>query len=356
VFCTVIFDYQGQSVNAASGSRMSERLNEIRDGMFFIVGPHRGGTTLLQAMLSTHSQITIPPETEFFDQVWPRQRVFGSLTNPQNLRRLGQYLTGPHCSVSDLGLKWEDITQGLSDTKQGYDDLFAVILALYGDSRGKRRVGEKSPQHIFDVGTKLRLYPQAKFLCLMRDPRAVVRSEMETTWGSKSVGRITRRWERVAREAQMLRSTLSPSQLCFIRYEDLVRDPEPILRKVCEFLGERFESEMLKFHDRSASEQGFRTDEVWKFNTLRPVDPSRIDQWRDQLTPGQIVLIEQRAGDWLERSGYTPSGVTVSRWRYGWEWLKDRGRWGWEVLRGMIRGRSRRRPWSSVWAEVFSRR
>ena len=38
--------------------------SDIRDGLFFIVGHHRGGTTLLQSMLSSHSEITIPPETE----------------------------------------------------------------------------------------------------------------------------------------------------------------------------------------------------------------------------------------------------------------------------------------------------
>jgi len=333
---------------------MSDRLSEIRDGLFFIVGPHRGGTTLLQAMLSTHSGITIPPETGYFDQVWPRRTQLGSLSNPQNLARVGQFVNGPQCAVSDLGLAWEDVSTALTRTAGGYDDLFIVVLSLYAESRGKRRVGEKSPRHIFDAETKLNLFPKARFLCLMRDPRAVARSEMETSWGSKSVGRITRRWRRVAEEAHKLSQSLTPAQFCLIRYEDLVREPELKLRQICDFLGERFEPAMLDFHQRDATEQGFRPDEVWKHNTLRPVDPAKIDQWKNQLTLGQISLIESTADEWLDRMGYLKSDNRPTAWQQLTAWLTDRTRWGWEIVRGLLRGRNRRRPWNEVWKEITS--
>lgn len=334
---------------------MQDRLREIREGLFFIVGPHRAGTTLLQAMLSSHSAITIPPETGYFDQVWPRQASLGPLTNDANLRSVGEYLNGPNCSVSDLALDWNEVTRHLVTTPRGYDDLFAVMLAIYADSRGKRRVGEKSPRHLFEVHQILKLFPQARFICLIRDPRAVVRSEMETNWGSKSVGRITKRWCRVMEEARRLRQELSPQQFREVRYEDLVREPETILRGLCEFLGEPFEPEMLKFQERPASEHGFRPDEVWKHNTLRPVDASRVDQWREQLSPAQIALIENRAGAWLTRMRYCPSGLNVSWSQLVWAKFKDRCRWNWEVIKGILRGRGRRRPWKSVLKDVLGK-
>jgi hypothetical protein len=334
---------------------MRDRLCEIRDSLFFIVGPHRSGTTLLQAMLSSHSAITIPPETGFFDQVWPRRQSFGPLTNAENLRRVGDFLNGPNCSVADLQLDWDDVVGKLGQTSAGYADLFAILLMQYADARGKRRIGEKSPRHLFHVHSILEVFPQAKFICLIRDPRAVVRSELETTWGSKSVGRIAARWCRVARAVGELGTQLKPSQFRLVRYEELVETPEPVLRGLCEFLGEQFESAMLTFQERPAAEQGFRPDEVWKQNTLRPVDVSRIDHWRTELSPAQIRLIEIHVTAGMEQLGYPQSGVAVTQAQYARAMLGDRLRWFREVCWGLLRGRSRRRPWKEVLRDLFTK-
>ena len=238
-------------------------LQTIRDGLFFIVGPHRSGTTLLQAMLSSHSRLTVPPETGYFDQVWPRRAHLGPLTDAGNLARVGRFVTSRDCAVSDLHVDWSQVTAAVAASPGGYEDLFVAILALYARSRGKRRVGEKSPRHLFAIPELSRLYPQARFLCLIRDPRAVVRSERETSWGSQSVLRITRRWCRVVDAAEKFSQSLPANRFRLVSYEDLVTNPETQLRSICQFLGETFEPELLRFQERTAEERGFRADEVW---------------------------------------------------------------------------------------------
>jgi len=64
------------------------RLAEIREGLFFIVGNHRGGTTLLQSMLTSHSELSIPPETGFFEEIWTRRSNFGDLRQDRALDRV----------------------------------------------------------------------------------------------------------------------------------------------------------------------------------------------------------------------------------------------------------------------------
>ena len=333
----------------------ADSLQSIGDGLFFVVGPHRAGTTLLQAMLSSHSALTIPPETGFFDQVWTRRKALGSLSDRNNLERVGRFVNGPGCSVSDLGLDWSEVTRVLAGTARGYDDLFVALLAIHAEQRGKRRAGEKSPRHLFAAEDIVQLYPKAKFLCLIRDPRAVVRSERETSWGSQSVCRITRRWCRVVDEAVRLRAAWPAERFQIVRYEDLVSNPEATLRSVCEFLSESFEPEMLQFHERPASERGFREDEVWKQNTLRAVDASRLQQWQTQLSPGQIALIETLAGSRLSQFGYVEHGKSVGVASRTSARLLDHVRWAWELVLGLLKGRSRRRPWNSVWREVWSK-
>ena len=330
------------------------RLQTIRDGLFFIVGPHRAGTTLLQAMLSSHSALTVPPETGYFDQVWPRRQALGDLNQADAAERIGRLIIGPRFSVSDLGLDWSDVSQTLASTPGGYDDLFVTLLALYADQRGKRRAGEKSPRHLFSIPELTQLYPHARFLCLLRDPRAVVRSERDTTWGSHSVTRITRRWCRVVDAAHHYVRTLPPEIFRIVRYEDLVADPETQLRALCKFLGETFEPQMLQFHQRPASEQGFRDDEVWKQNTLRSVDAGRVNQWQSDLTAAQVQLIERVAGPRLAQCGYQRLNASVGSWKLLQAWIADHACWGSELVTGLFQGRSRRRPWCSVWRDLWS--
>lgn len=332
----------------------ASRLQTIREGLFFIVGPHRAGTTLLQAMLSSHSALTIPPETGFFDQVWPRRRSLGPLAGAANQDRVGQFVNGPDCSVSDLGLDWLTVMRTLTDTRRGYDDLFVALMALHANRRGKRRAGEKSPRHLFAADEMIRLYPQAKFLCLIRDPRGVVCSERGTSWGSQSVCRVTRRWCRVVDEATRLKSDWPTGRFHIVRYEDLVSQPETTLRAICQFLGESFEPQMLQFHERPAAERGFRVDEVWKENTLCAVDASRSEHWRNDLSPAQVRMIEKIAGARLERHGYLATQQAAGMFQMIGAWVGDHLRWAWELVTGVLKGRHRRRPWSSVWREVWS--
>ncbi len=329
-------------------------LQTIRDGLFFIVGPHRSGTTLLQAMLSSHSRLTVPPETGYFDQVWPRRDHLGPLTDAGNLARVGRFVTSPDCAVSDLQVDWSQVTAAVAGSPGGYEDLFVAILALYTRSRGKRRVGEKSPRHLFAIPELSRLYPQARFLFLIRDPRAVVRSERETSWGSQSVLRITRRWCRVVDAAEKFSQSLPAHRFRLVRYEDLVTNPETQLRSICEFLGETFEPELLRFQERTAEERGFRADEVWKEKTLTAVDVGRAELWRTALTSAEIKLIEGLAGSRLVRHGYLPQGPSVAGMNMLSTSIADRARWMCELVMGVLKGRSRRRPWSSVWRDLFS--
>ena len=317
------------------------------------MGNHRGGTTLLQAMLSSHSAITIPPETGFFAEVWPRRKRFGDLSVPQNLERMFDFLESDFCSVSDLRFNRECVMEGFRQTDQTCADLFVALLSDYAVARGKRRAGEKSPQHIFCVPTLAELYPQARFITLIRDPRGVVCSELQTAWGSKSVGRIARKWCRTVDQHERLRQQQPPGRYLQIRYEDLLSSPETVLRRACEFLGEEFEPAMLTYFERPEAERGFRTDEIWKANTLRPLEQQRVAAWQQVLGPEQIALVERWAGGRMANFGYEPAGCANVSARLALQFrIADRIRWTSELLSALVRPRRRRTPWMTAIAEA----
>ena len=324
-----------------------ETMQNFRDGLFFLVGNHRGGTTLLQSMLSSHSALTLPPETSYFLQVWPRRTQWGDVRDEQRWRQMLHDLASDRFATGDLQFAPERIGELLSSPEvRSADSLFVTLLADYAAQRGKRRAGDKSPQHIFCVPLLAELFPQAKFITILRDPRAVAASELRTTWGSRSVGRIVRKWNRVVDQHVRLQQQLPASRYHFVQYETLVTQPAVVLQRVCDFLGEEFEPAMLRYYDRPAHEQGFGAHEEWKFKTLKPLDAERIESWRDELPLTTIALIQQVAGARLSRLGYqTCETRGVSPLALCRACLLDAATSLYELVRGVVRPPARRAPW-----------
>ena len=316
----------------------------IRDGLFFVVGNHRGGTTLLQSMLNTHPAITVPPETQYFQEVWPKRETLGDLATPAGREQAIAFLGSVDCTIRALKLDPAAIAAELPETGADYADLLVALLTAWARPRQKTRVGDKSPGHIHCVPEMARCFPKARFIASLRDPRGVVSSELGAVWGARSVDQIGRRWRRVIDEHRELERSLPPHRYMMLRYEDLVTDPESTLRGVCEFLGEDFDPAMLRYYERPGSELGFDPSESWKLNTLRPLDPGRLEAWREKLSPIQIALIERAAGEHLEGLGYTRAAPALGAAALLLARLRDRVPWALEVISGAaVRKRGPRR-------------
>ena len=99
---------------------------------------------------------------------------------------------------------------------------------------------------------------------------------------------------------------LAPKRVLTIRFEDLVRDAEPSLRRVCGFLGEEFDPIMLEYH-RVNREEGLEPSVLlpWKEKTLRPPVRDAVGRFRGELTDAEAAEFERIAGAALSRCGYS---------------------------------------------------
>ncbi|MEM7153460.1 MAG: sulfotransferase [Myxococcota bacterium] len=135
------------------------------------------------------------------------------------------------------------------------------------------------------------LWPDARFIHVIRDPRDVARSCIGMGW----VGNVYRGaeiWLEAEKRWERLKAEIRDDQWMEVRYEALVRNPETVLSEVCEFLGLEYDPEMLEF---------------WRDSTYDPPDPSLVEQWRRRLTPREIQNVEYRCGDMLTARDYLPS-------------------------------------------------
>jgi hypothetical protein len=292
-----------------------------RAPMPVITGCPRSGTSLLAVMLDSHSLVAMPPETAFLTQLGQLGQL-GQLTGADDALRRGffELVTCDRARVSnwsDLGLDKAALAARLDAVRPfTVGDGLRALYALYAERFGKSRWGEKTPTaNIVHVAAVL---PEAHFLHLIRDPRATVLS-LHKTWfgGAQDLETITRTWvQRVTVGRAAARAVRRYHEL---RYEDLIRDPESVLRPVCAFLALEFEPGMLEYGAQGATRIASLQTRVGAdgkvvatreeragihANLVRPPLAERVRSWEGELSADEVRRIEGVAGPLMRELGY----------------------------------------------------
>jgi hypothetical protein len=180
-----------------------------------------------------------------------------------------------------------------------------TLYKAYARQNGAERWGDKTPIYASYLDLIQEIFPAAQFIHIIRDARdaaASMLAKYEQDEFHVDVFFAARNWVRRIRKAQTSGARLGPSQYYELRYEDLVTDPENELRSVCHFLGEDFESSMLRHH-RLASTR-IEPDSHF-FDTVRdPLTDARVGRWRTKLSLADQRLIQAVSGRLLEELDY----------------------------------------------------
>jgi hypothetical protein len=268
----------------------------------FLVGCPRSGTTLLQRLLDSHPFVAIAPETHFVRRFWIPRVKYGALADETCFRRLVDDVVGMP-EFADMKLDPARFHAAAGHGERTVPALFDLLLRSFGDRRRARIVGEKTPNHLLYMPILESFFPGARFVHIIRDPRAVVSSWRTVPWSTGTLGGDAAVWRRYLRTAW--KQPPSRGKLHVMRYEALTSDPEHELRRVCDFLGIPFDPSMLSFHQREAETIDFER-EPWKRGTALPIQGRAHDKWRRALSPGEVEAIEQVCWAEMVRLGYEP--------------------------------------------------
>ena len=257
---------------------MTPAVASAQEEPFFLVGSERSGTTLLRLMLAHHRRIECAPEFEFLveqvpDAGWPALEPYYEWLATNRI-------FVPHAFSVDRTLD--------------YPALMKSFVAQYCRRSAKPIHGATCHKH-FD--RLLRIWPRARLVHLLRDGRDVARSCIGMGWAG-NVWHGAERWIEAEELWTALVPVVPPEQRCELRYEDLIREPEKELARVCAFLGTDYDPGMLDYSRDSSYE--------------RP-DPQLVGQWRKKLAREELALLEARIGPLLRQRGYEESGVPAAR-------------------------------------------
>jgi Sulfotransferase family len=278
----------------------------------FIVGVMRSGTTLLRLMLDAHPQLTITPETKFLEDVVEATRSGDASAADAMAPMLAS------TRWADFHLDEDEFRQRLR-TAEPLDPskTLRALYEAYAERIGKPRWGDKTPGHAKRMPRIARALPEAHFVHLIRDGRDVTVSRRSRATDPAPVAKHAKRWQ--ARIRSTRRRARRVNHYLEERYEELVRDPEPVLRRICEFIELDYDPAMLSYHEHAAERLqeianplGGKSGE-WRLQAhalaAEPLQRERIGAWREAMSAEEIAEFESAAGDMLRELGYELSGA-----------------------------------------------
>ncbi len=300
--------------------------------LIFVISQPRSGSTLLQRILAGHPDVQTSAETWLM-----LHPVYG-------LRRRG--------ISTEYGAAWAatGVTEFLEYYADGADTYDAGIRAfareIYGTvlaKHNKTRFLDKTPRYSLIVPDLYRLFPEARFVLLFRNPLAVLASELSTY--------VKEDWPKLANFAPDLleapRRLIEARSLLgdrgtVLRYEDLVASPAVEMARVCASLGLSFDPAMLDYADTPAP-KGVMNDPVGVHRHQAPSAAS-LEKWKalgedDQARHFALAYARALGPDTLAKLGYpidqllaAVEGQPVTRKRrsiFPWELaVRPRRNWG----------------------------
>ncbi|MCX6283967.1 MAG: sulfotransferase [Bacteroidetes bacterium] len=164
-----------------------------------------------------------------------------------------------------------------------------------------------------------RIFPDAKFICIIRDYRDNFISikklaEKDVAVEAPVVSLQVARWRYYM--CRFLRyKRRYPEKYHIFRYEDLVTEQEQTFRSICDFLGIAYDPAVFDFHkkkDETVNAYGDYIYEKYHENLLKPVNTGRMNTWQNVLTAKEVRLADQIAGKFADSLGYERKNKSFS--------------------------------------------
>ncbi len=293
-----------------------------------VFGSPRSGTTLLNAMLRHHPELALTyTHLHFWLDYYRRYDPLGPDDVARLVHDVGAMLAryGGRWSADDRAAVLRRLeTAGRPTTYCGVYE--SLVRTLGGGAAA--RFGETYPGDGSQVPFFHEAYPQGPIVYIHRDPRDVFLSEKARLRRDSPV-HFERRgyivilayWMAAARMAAAAEAALPRGQFARVAFAQLVREPEPALRAVCDVLRLPFATEMLDV-ERFRDDHGRPWESNSSFAPVRAIDRAPLGRWERGLAAEEIAFIETTAEREMRTLGYVlpdPEALRAKEERYSGE-------------------------------------
>lgn len=276
---------------------------------FFIIGNPRSGTTLLRLMLNKHNAICVPPEAGFL--VWLYNEYKQFYFSEKKIYLFIESLKKT-AKIENWNLDYSRLACFLITEKpNSYSELIDSIYSYYKNSS---LYGDKNNFYLSHIHTIKKIYPDAKFIHIIRDGRSVAASyinlndaKLTSKYAPKlpyEIEDIAAEWKKNIITIDTALSNLCDSNYITVRFEDLVLNSTFTLNKLCFFLEKEYDKNMLYYY-KTTKDEGLEPDEYiqWKEKTKIPLQKEEAFKYK-QLSKSDLILFEKLTKNILSKYNY----------------------------------------------------
>jgi hypothetical protein len=263
----------------------------------FIVGCQRSGSTMLGAMLGAHPKIVCLPEAQFIGDFLPADPK--DPVDPTEL--LDAIESHWRFRIWDFDLA------GVRPQPDGIAPSFAATIcwlarryaAFVGKPEAKLWV-EQQPGHIKRVWHLARHFPDARFLHIVRDGRAVALSLMTRDWGPNRILSAAKYWQERVATGLALEIEFGPKRAQRVRYEAVLDRSRDQLEALAAFVGLSFDPAMER--PTGLRLPRFTLEDHQLVGSA--LIGARASSWRQKMKRRDVEIFEDQTGDLLPLLGY----------------------------------------------------
>jgi hypothetical protein len=297
--------------------------------IFFILGRPRSGTTLLRTLFDAHPNVKIPPE---FPIILPLYQKFRHVkdwdekTINSFIDHIYQHPAFKNRTLENLKIDKEPYVAMLmsmvhTGTIQDFLKSFNYQSFSLFEKKEITRIGDKNPIYSIYATRFLKVFPEAKFICIIRDYRdnyISMKGLADLLLEAPNLILQVYRWRFVTRSFLNCRKKY-PDRFHIIRYEDLVTDQEKAFREMCSFIGIPFEQSVFDFFKKKdESYKTYPKELVEKYHKslMNPINTGRMEIYKKELSGRQIKTADQIAGKYADLMGYERKNKRFEPWTY----------------------------------------
>jgi LPS sulfotransferase NodH/glycosyltransferase involved in cell wall biosynthesis len=259
-------------------SRIIQCGNDKGANLIFLISQPRAGSTLVQRILGGH------PDVHTTAEPWIMLHPLYALKEKGAFAEFDS-------NLAKQGL--EDFT---SQVPEGID-LYIAALRQFGctlynrvlEISGKKIFLDKTPRYYFIIPELKKVFPQAKFIILLRNPMAVLSSTLKTWFHNDPESlKASPNYKDVMQGPQYLIEGIRflKEDAIVVRYEELVEDTEMTIKAICHKLGIAFQHEMLAYGGRPKPKGRF--GDVIGIVKHDNAVPYYIDKWITNLKSAEL--------------------------------------------------------------------
>ena len=291
--------------------------------MIFVVGNSRSGTTMMGRILGKHPSVYTFGELHFFGQLCAPP--FSSELGEKTTEELASEL---HCIQREgyrthgNSRRFLGEAQAFLERLRTYPDtsasLFEAFLYHETTENDKTIPCDQTPRNVFYIADILELYPNARVINMIRDPRDVLLSqkrkwkrrflggsdlpikEMLRDWMNYHPITISHIWRTAVNAADRF---AKHERVISVYFEELLRHPETTVKCLCDFVGITYVDEMLQVPQVGSSVAEDQPQQLG-------INPHRSHSWQDgELSSAEIYLNQRITAALMRKHNYMPVSI-----------------------------------------------